>query len=194
MASQLILASSSSQRLELLSKIGITPNQIVSPTICESQEKGESLSNLSIRLAKQKALSVAKDFSGYFVLAADTIVACGRRELSKTTSETEALKYLELLSGRRHKVFGGICLILPNGSVRVRLVTTVVQFKRLSAEEITAYLNSREWFGKAGAYAIQGRAEIFIKRINGSFSNVVGLSLYETMALLKSGGYRKGGV
>ena len=181
---RLILASSSPRRLDLLAQINLTPDEIVPAEIDESPLAEELPRQLAKRLAESKAKAVADSYQNAFVLAADTVVACGRRILPKAETEEDARFCLTLLSGQKHRVFGGICLIAADGSTVSRLVTTVVQFKRLSAGEITGYIESGEWKGKAGAYAIQGLAAGFVKRINGSYSNVVGLSLYETSALL----------
>ena len=194
MTGRLILASASSRRLELLGQIGIIPDRVEPANINEGSTENELPQRLALRLAKQKAITVAKLFSGNFVLGADTIVACGRRELPKAENEFQAHESLNLLSGKRHKVFGGIGLVLPDGRIISRLVTTVVQFKRLSRDEITNYIKLGEWTGKAGGYAIQGHAQAFIKRISGAFSNVIGLSLYETTSLLAGGGYFGGKV
>ena len=142
-------------------------------------------------MARAKAEAAAAAEPGAFLLAADTVVACGRRILDKPIDAAGARRWLELLSGRRHRVWGGLCAIGPDGRRAERLVMTQVVFKRLSAGEIDAYLASEEWRGKAGAYAIQGAAGGFVKRINGSYSNVVGLSLFETRALLEGLGYRR---
>lgn len=181
---RLILASASPRRLDLLAQINLTPDEIVPAEIDESPLAEELPRQLAKRLAESKARTVADSYQNAFVLAADTVVACGRRILPKAETEEDARFCLTLLSGQKHRVFGGICLIAADGSTVSRLVTTVVQFKRLSAGEITGYIESGEWKGKAGAYAIQGLAAGFVKRINGSYSNVVGLSLYETSALL----------
>ena len=192
MKGRLILASASTCRRHLLSQIGIHPDDIIPSQIDEFPEVKEIPSEQAIRLAKEKALKVAHNFIGSFVLGADTLVACGRKEIPKALEENQARRNLELLSGKRHKVFGGIALVLPNRKMISRLVVTIVEFKRLSKDEINNYIKSEEWYGKAGAYAIQGSAQMFIKRINGSFSNVMGLSLYETMSLLKGNGYLEG--
>jgi septum formation protein len=184
MNGRLILASASPRRLDLLAQIGLTPDEVLPADIDETPLAGELPRQLAARLAESKARAIADSHKNAFVLGADTVVACGRRILPKAETEDEARKCLTLLSGQKHRVFGGICLIASDGSLVSRLVTTVVQFKRLSAGEITGYIESREWEGKAGAYAIQGLAARFVKRINGSYSNVVGLSLYETAALL----------
>ena len=147
--------------------------------------------DLAVRLATGKAKAIAEKQGDAFILAADTVVSCGRRLLDKAESVEDARKYLSLLSGRRHHVYGGIALISPDGSVRTRLCDTVVQFKRLSAAEIEAYIESGEWEGKAGGYAIQGLAASYIKSIRGSYSNVVGLSLYDTMRMLEGSGYHQ---
>jgi len=186
---RLILASASPRRMDLLGQIGIVPDTVVAADIDETPTKGELPRQLASRLAESKARAVAKNHQKCFVLAADTVVACGRRILDKAHTEEQARSHLALLSGKKHRVFGGICLIDPEGFVVSRLVLTVVQFKRLSAREITGYIDCGEWEGKAGAYAIQGLAASFIKRINGSYSNVVGLSLYDTATLLNGKGY-----
>jgi septum formation protein len=147
---------------------------------------------LASRLADAKATHIANVFDDKFVLAADTVVACGRRSLAKATSEEEAQKFLQMLSGRSHCVYGGICLIAPGGKKVSRMVMTTVYFKKLTKTEIQKYIETNEWCGKAGAYAIQGLASVFVRRINGSYSNVVGLPLYETASLLTGLGYSKG--
>lgn len=191
MSARLILASASSRRLELLSQIGIVPAHVAAE-IDETPAPRELPGVLAGRLAEAKALSVAGDFPGDFILGADTVVACGRRVLGKTADPTQARVFLKLLSGRRHRVHGGICLIDPNGGVHRRLVTTGVAFKRLSRDEIDAYIEGGEWRDKAGAYAIQGAAAAFVPKINGSYSNVVGLALAETSALLRGAGFNPG--
>lgn len=185
----LILASASPRRLELLKQVGIIPDQTLPAAIDETPRKGETPRALALRLAQEKAKAVAEKYPRTFVLAADTIVACGRRMLDKTDNENEARACLTLLSGRRHRVIGGIALALPGGKIKTCVTETVVKFKRLTEAEIDAYIASREWRGKAGAYAIQGHAAAFIDFISGSYSNVVGLSLYDTMKMLQSGGY-----
>ena len=184
---QLILASSSIRRLHLLAQIGITPDSIVSPNIDESVTQNENPREYVKRMASAKA-DAAKQ-SGKYLLAADTAVVCGTRILPKAETEDAAVDCLSLLSGRRHKVFGSICLLLPNGERRMRLVETTVSFKRLTESEIKSYLSSSEWDGKAGGYAIQGRAASFVKHISGSYSNVVGLPLYNVSQLLRGNGY-----
>jgi septum formation protein len=190
--SALILASSSPRRLDLLRQVGIHPDRIVPPEIDETPTKGELPRAHAARLSAAKAEAVAAQLGPGvgFVLAADTVVACGRRILPKAESEAEARRCLGLLSGRRHRVHGGICVIAADGRRAARIVTTMVRFKRLSEAEIAAYLAGGEWRGKAGGYAIQGLAAAFVPAINGSYPNVVGLPLVETLALLTGLGWR----
>ncbi len=188
----LVLASASPRRLELLRRIGIEPERIEAATFAEAALPGELPRALAARLAEAKARAVAKGYPGMVVLGADTVVACGRRVLPKPDDEAAARRCLELLSGRRHRVFGGICVIGADGRAHHRLVVTRVRFKRLAAGEIDAYLASGEWRGKAGGYAIQGRAAALIPWIEGSYSNVVGLALCETATLLAARGIRPG--
>ncbi|MBI1326366.1 MAG: septum formation protein Maf [Alphaproteobacteria bacterium] len=182
----MILASASPRRVDLLQQIGITPAEITPADINEEPLKSELPGKLALRLAESKARKVAESKKDALILAADTVVACGRRLLPKAETEEEARTCLQILSGRRHKIYGGICLITPAGKIRTRLSVTSVQFKRLNKDEIEAYITSREWQGKAGGYGIQGFADAFVKSIHGSYSNVVGLCLYDTMALLNS--------
>ncbi|MGE5503169.1 MAG: Maf family protein [Actinomycetota bacterium] len=185
----LVLASASPRRLDLLAQIGIVPAAVDPAHLDESPLKGELPLPHAERLAVAKARAVAPAHPGAFVLAADTVVACGRRILPKAEDERTARRCLGLLSGRRHRVVGGVCLITPDGRELVRVVTTQVVFKRLSAAETAAYLASGEWHGKAGGYAIQGRAAMLVRQIGGSYSNVVGLPLFETAALLAGAGF-----
>jgi len=187
--SKLILASASPRRLELLAQIGIVPDQVAPADIDETPAADESPRRLALRLAEEKARAVAKSNGGAFVLAADTVVACGTRALGKASDEREARKFLTLLSGRRHRVYGGVCLIAPDGTERSRVIETQVKFRTLGTEDLNRYLSHDEWEGKAGAYAIQGHAATFIKAISGSYSNVVGLSLCEVDGLLRGLGY-----
>ncbi|RCK43942.1 MULTISPECIES: nucleoside triphosphate pyrophosphatase [Thalassospira] len=187
--SKLILASASPRRLELLAQIGIVPDQVAPADIDETPKADESPRRLALRLAEEKARAVAAVNGGAFVLAADTVVACGQRALGKAEDETEARKFLTLLSGRRHRVYGGMCLIAPDGTERSRVIETQVKFRTLGAEDLDRYLAHDEWKGKAGAYAIQGHAATFVKAISGSYSNVVGLSLCEVDGLLRGLGY-----
>lgn len=184
---KLILASASPRRRELIARLGVTPDAIAPADIDETPHKAELPRDYAKRMAREKAEAAASDDG--FVLAGDTVVAAGRRILPKAENEATARKCLELLSGRRHRVLSAISLRAPDGTMRERLSETVVLFKRLSAEEIDAYLASGEWDGKAGGYAIQGIAEGLISRIQGSHSGVVGLPLYETRALLKAAGF-----
>ena len=187
----LILASASPRRLELLAKAGVSPAEILPADIDETPLKGELPRVLAARLALEKARAVAGQRPDACILAADTVVACGRRLLEKPADADDARRFLKLLSGRRHRVYGGIALITPEQKNVVRVVETVVQFKKLSAAETDFYVESGEWEGKAGGYGIQGAAEMFIKSIRGSYSNVVGLSLYDTMQILNGNGYRE---
>jgi nucleoside triphosphate pyrophosphatase len=185
----LVLASASPRRRELLAQLGIVPDAVDPPDIDETPRPGELPAQHARRLALAKAAAVAPRHPQSCILAADTVVACGRRILPKADTRASAESCLELLSGRRHRVIGGVCVIAPNGRTIARIVTSQVVFKRLSADERAAYLASGEWQGKAGGYAIQGRAAGFIAWISGSYSNVVGLPLYETHALLTGLGY-----
>ena len=187
---RLILASASPRRRDLLKQIGIVPEEIVSPQVDETPRPRETPVALAGRLAEAKARAVARPAPGCLVLGVDTIVACGRRVLPKAADADEARRALTLLSGRRHRVLGGICVIGADGRARHRLVTTVVSFKRLDSGEIEQYIASGEWRDKAGGYAVQGRAAVFVRKIIGSYSNVVGLPLFETAALLHGLGYR----
>ena len=184
---RLILASASPRRVDLLAQIGVIPDAIMPAEIDETPLKGELPIPYARRIAAAKAAAVAE--AGALVLAADTVVSAGRRILPKTESEEEARAALSLLSGRRHRVHSAVTLVDAEGRARHRLATSVVAFKPLAEEELAAYLASREWEGKAGGYAIQGRAEALIRRLSGSWSNVVGLPLYETRALLRAAGY-----
>jgi len=185
----LVLASASPRRLELLRQVGIAPDRIDAAAIDENPRRGELPPALARRLAVAKAKSVAERHPDAFVLAADTVVACGRRALAKAADRAEAARFLDLLSGRRHRVIGGVAVVAPGGKTVDRLVTTAVTFKRLSADERDAYLAGEEWRDKAGAYAIQGRAALFVRAISGSYSNVVGLPLFETAQMLRGLGY-----
>jgi septum formation protein len=191
-SARLILASASPRRLDLLAQIGVVPEEIAFADIDETPFIRELPTDLAKRLAEAKAAAVAGKFPGNWVLGADTVVACGRRILGKAADEAEARATLELLSGRRHRVHGGICLIAPDGHRSRRLVTTAVVFKRLSKEDIDAYIHLGEWQDKAGAYGIQGAAAAFVPKIIGSYSNVVGLALAETAALLQGAGFKPG--
>jgi septum formation protein len=189
-APDLILASASPRRHELLARLGIEPARVVHTDIDETPRKGELPREYAQRMAREKAAAAAE--TGAYVLAGDTVVAVGRRVLPKAEDEATARKCLELLSGRRHRVLSAVALLAPDGTLRERLSETQVRFKNLSSEEIADYLASSEWHGKAGGYAIQGSAEGLIAWISGSHSGVVGLPLFETRALLKAAGFALG--
>ncbi|MFQ5346729.1 MAG: Maf family protein [Rhodothalassiaceae bacterium] len=189
-----ILASASPRRLALLRQIGLEPDHVEAADIDETPQPRELPRLHALRLASEKAEAVAGTHPGAFVLGADTVVAVGRRILPKASDAETAAACLALLSGRAHRVHGGVALILPDGTMRTRHAETRVSFKRLSRAEIDAYLRSGEWQGKAGGYAIQGRAAAFVRRLVGSYSNVVGLPLYETAQLLAGNGYPLGAV
>jgi septum formation protein len=193
---KLILASASPRRLALLQQAGIEPDKLRPSEIDETPERRESPRILAKRLARTKAeitrmwAEKHEDFAGSFILAADTVVAVGRRILPKPETPEEAEDCLRLLSGRAHKVQTGLCLITPQGRVRQRLVVTKVRFRRLNPnQEIAAYVSSDEWRGKAAGYGIQGLAGSFVTKLVGSYTNVVGLPLSETVMLLKGDGY-----
>jgi septum formation protein len=190
MGPPLVLASASPRRLELLRQVGLTPDCIDSADIDETPRRGELPPAHAMRLAEEKARAVIARHPGAYVLAADTVVACGRRILPKPEDEASARACLGLLSGRRHRVHGAIALVSPDGRLASRRVDSQVSFKRLSEAEIGAYLRTGEWQGKAGGYAIQGRAAALIRWVSGSYSNVVGLPLFETVQLLAGRGYR----
>jgi septum formation protein len=187
--SRLILASASPRRLELLAQVGITPDDVLPADIDESPLAQELPRQHAARLALIKARKIAGQESEAWVIGADTVVGVGRRILPKAEDEATARRCLQLLSGRAHRVFGGVAIFSPDGKVSERLVVTRVKFKRLSEQEMQDYLNCGEWQGKAGGYAIQGHAASFVAGINGSYSNVVGLPLYETMNLLSGLGW-----
>ena len=187
---RLVLASASPRRRELIARLGIEPVQVVGADIDETPRKGELPRDYAVRMAREKAEAAADPEA--FVLAGDTVVAAGRRILPKAEDEATARTCLELLSGRRHRVLSAIALRAPDGTIRERLSETQVRFKRLSREEIDAYLAGGEWHGKAGGYAIQGSAEGLIAWIAGSHSGVVGLPLFETRAVLKAAGFAVG--
>ena len=186
---RLILASGSPRRLDLLTQVSVVPDEVYVPSIDETSFKGERPSELVNRLSRSKAEEGAKHFSHAYVLAADTIVAVGRRIMGKPADIQEAKQCLSLLSGRGHRVISGITLINPDGRSSTRVVSTSVRFKRLSIRELNLYLESNEWRGKAGGYAIQGYAGAFVRHISGSYSNIVGLPLFETVNMLTGNGY-----
>ena len=174
----------------MLARLGIEPARVVHADIDETPRKDEVPRDYAVRMAREKARAAADPAA--YVLAGDTVVAVGRRILPKAEDEATARGCLALMSGRRHRVLSAVALLAPDGTIRERLSETQVRFKRLSAEEIGAYLAGREWHGKAGGYAIQGSAEGLIASISGSHSGVVGLPLFETRALLKSAGFSLG--
>jgi septum formation protein len=183
----LVLASASPRRLELLRRIGVNPDEVRPAGIDETEIPGETPRQLAERLARTKAS--AEPAGNSIVLGSDTVVAIGRRILPKTETEQSAHTCLKLLSGRGHRVWTGVAAHGPDGRLASRVVETRVSFKRLSLQELDAYIASREWHGKAGGYAIQGMAEAFVMRLTGSYSGVMGLPLYETANLLRGFGY-----
>src|SRR5438477_4771810 len=192
---KLVLASGSPRRVTLINQAGIEPDALRPADLDETPKRGELPRACANRLARSKAeaaldlVRVDEELKGAYILAADTVVAVGRRILPKAELLDEAAQCLRLLSGRNHRVHTAICLITPKESFRQRLVESKVRFKRLSDEDIEAYLASGEWRGKAGGYAAQGIAGSFIVKIVGSYSNIVGLPLYETTTLLLGEGY-----
>lgn len=188
---RLILASASPRRLQLLAQVGIQPDAVLAADLDETPQRTETPRLLASRLAAAKAQHVAARAAGAFVLAADTVVAVGRRVLPKAEDAREVAECLKLLSGRSHKVLTGVAAASPAGKLAVRLVESRVRFKRLSAAEIDRYLASGEGVGKAGGYAIQGLAGAFVIELSGSYSGVVGLPLYETANLLEGLGFRR---
>ena len=187
----LILASSSPRRLDLLSQVGIIPVAVIPANIDETPLKGELGRALALRLSIAKCEAVPSDDA--FVLAADTVVSCGRHILPKAETPEEAATCLDLLSGRRHHVYGGIAIRSPQGKLISRVVDTMVQFRPLTARDKAAYLESMEWQGKAGGYAIQGLAAGYVKTIRGTYSNIVGLSLYDSLQMLNGLGFSSTG-
>jgi septum formation protein len=184
----LVLASSSPRRRDLLARLGVAPARIASPDIDETPRKGEVPRVYALRMAEEKAVAVARG-TGEIVVAGDTTVAVGRRILPQAADADMQRGFLNLLSGRRHHVLSAVAVIDGNGRMRSRICDSIVRFKRLSAEEIESYIQSGEGLGKAGGYAIQGRAEALIDWMAGSHSGVIGLPLYETRALLRASGY-----
>ena len=187
--SPFILASASPRRVELLAQIGIIPTEIVPADIDETALPSETPALYAERMAYEKAVKIAVNYSKTRILAADTVVAVGRRILPKAETEAEARACLKLLSGRQHRVFGGICLMDKDGRAYQRLSVTTVRFRRLAADELDAYIQFGDWQGKAGGYAIQGMAARYISTISGSYSNIVGLDLYQTSGMLRAVGY-----
>jgi septum formation protein len=192
---KLVLASASPRRMQLLAQVGIELDGVRPSSIDETAKKGEMPRSLASRLARAKAeetrdqIANDREIADAYVLAADTVVAVGRRILGKPQFVEEAVASLQLLSGRNHRVLTSICLITPDDKVRVKIVDTRVRFKRLSKEDVESYVASREWRGKAGGYAIQGLAGCFVQRLVGSYTNVVGLPVTETVNLLLGEGF-----
>lgn len=184
----LILASASPRRLELLAQIGIVPDRVSPTDIDETRRKDESPRELALRLAREKAAACPGE--GAYVLAADTVVALGQRNLEKAADEAEAAAFLRLLSGRAHQCITGVAVRAPDGRMASRAVLARVKMKRLTQAEIAAYVAGGDWKGKAGGYGIQGPAGAFVTSINGSYTAIVGLPLYETKSLLDGLGYR----
>lgn len=185
-AGALVLASASPRRLDLLAQIGLTPAKVVPANIDETPLAAETPLVYAKRVAAEKAAAVAAGYPDQLVLAADTVVAVGRRILPKAEDEATARQCLKLLSGRRHRVISGLSLMLPGGRQLSKTVSTTVAFKRLSDMDIQAYIAGGEWQGKAGGYAIQGLAATFVRFLSGSYSNVVGLPLFEVGGWLKA--------
>ncbi len=190
MSQRLILASASPRRLDLLAQVGIVPDAVMPAEIDETPRPGEAPLATAKRLAVMKADAVSAQAADSFVLAADTVVAVGRRQLGKPGDVAEARAFLKMLSGRRHRVLGGISVIAPDGRRSDRLSTTLVRFKRLADTDIAAYLATDEWQGKAGGYAIQGQAGAFVPAINGSYTNIVGLDLALAKSMLQGLGWK----
>ena len=185
----LILASASPRRLELLAQIGIVPDRVAPTDIDETRLKGESPRELALRLARSKA--AACEAEGAYVLAADTVVAIGQRNLEKAADEAEAAAFLRQLSGRAHQCITGVAVRAPDGRIASRAVLARVKMKRLTEHEVAAYVAGGDWKGKAGGYGIQGAAGAFVTAINGSYTAIVGLPLYETKSLLEGLGFRR---
>ncbi len=186
---ELILASQSPRRKYLLSEAGIYTDHVIAADIDETPVKNERPADYVLRMAQEKARAVVSRQGGQFVLSADTAVICGQRILPKAETEKEAIRCLEILSGRSHRVYGGICLYFPDGGWRTKLSVSRVKFKALSPTDKHAYLQSGEWQGKAGGYAIQGRAGLYVRQITGSYFNVVGLDLHKVAGLLLGAGF-----
>jgi len=189
---ELVLASASPRRRELLARLGVAPDRVLATDIDESPLAGELPRAHAVRLAAEKARAAAREAPGAIILAGDTVVGAGRRILPKAEDPETAHRCIELLSGRRHRVYSAVAVMSPDGTLREALSETIVRFKRLSASEIDAYIAGGEWHGKAGGYAIQGSAEGFCAWLSGSHSGVVGLPLYETRRLLLAAGVHLG--
>ncbi|MBB4000030.1 Maf family nucleotide pyrophosphatase [Aureimonas pseudogalii] len=194
-ASALVLASASPRRLELLQQVGIEPERLLPTDVDETPQRAETPRALAKRLARLKAMAAFEtlrargETEGRWTLGADTVVAVGREVMPKAEIADDAVANLRILSGRTHRVYTGICVVTPGGKTRERLVESRVRFKRLSREDIERYVASGEWQGKAGGYAIQGRAGAFVVKLTGSYTGIVGLPLYETLSLLAGEGF-----
>ena len=186
---QLVLASASPRRLDLLAQIGVQPDLVFAADLDETPQKGEFPAAYARRIAMAKAQAVGAGHNG-LILAGDTVVACGRRILPKAETADNARVCLRLLSGRQHRVYGGIALITADQRLLLRVVCSKVRFRRLDASDIDACIAAGDWQGKAGGYAIQGFAARYIRYIDGSYSNIVGFSLYDVAALLDAAGYQ----
>lgn len=186
---QLVLASASPRRLDLLAQIGVQPDIVFAANLDETPKKGELPASYARRLAIAKAEVVAATHDG-MILAGDTVVACGRRILPKAETADKAMTCLQLLSGRQHRVYGGISLITADRRLFVRVVCSQVKFRRLTGNDLADALAAGDWQDKAGGYAIQGFAARYIRHISGSYSNIVGFSLFDVTALLDAAGYR----
>jgi len=194
-ASALVLASASPRRLELLQQVGIEPERLLPTDVDETPQRAETPRALAKRLARLKAMAAFEtlrargETEGRWTLGADTVVAVGREVMPKAEIAEDAVANLRILSGRTHRVYTGVCVVTPGGKTRERLVESRVRFKRLSREDIERYVASGEWQGKAGGYAIQGRAGAFVVKLVGSYTGIVGLPLYETLSLLAGEGF-----
>jgi septum formation protein len=189
---KLILASASPRRKDLLEQINVMADVIDPANIDENPLDKELPREYVVRIALEKTKFIAAKYKGDFVLGADTAVTCGRRVLPKAENDEQVANCLRLLSGRQHTVISSVCLISPDSKISNKVVETKVKFKRLSDKEVKDYIKSNEGIGKAGGYAIQGRAGAFVKSLNGSYSSVVGLPLYETMSILEGMGWKNG--
>ena len=189
---KLILASASPRRVKLLGQIGVKPSLIIAANIEEIAQKAERPSDFAKRMAFTKATQVSNSNRDKYVLAADTVVATGRTIFPKAETEDDVREFMTRLGGRNHRVYGGVCLIKPGGGVLQRLIETRVFMRKLSNDELSSYIAFGDWKGKAGGYAIQGKAAQYIKKISGSYSNVVGLDIYTTSKLLRGCGLKVG--
>ncbi len=188
---KLVLASQSPARLQLLKNIGFVPDVVQPADIDETPLKNEDPKQYVVRLAEEKAKTVHVQHSDAYVIAADSIACCGRKILGKPEDRNHAREILQMLSGRRHKLYTGLCVIAPDGTLRIKSVLTMVKFKRIGTQEMEDYLDTQEWEGKCGAYGIQKDAGAFVHSINGSYTNVIGLPLVETKNLLLGLGFKK---